>query len=55
MYNMKLRQSSCNVCVSVLGAERFSNNIADMIGYKPISLIKYFWMYGTPLICSVSV
>ncbi|TKS71365.1 Sodium- and chloride-dependent GABA transporter 3 [Collichthys lucidus] len=34
------------------GAERFSDNIEDMIGYKPLSLMKYCWMYGTPLICS---
>ncbi|XP_073323777.1 sodium- and chloride-dependent GABA transporter 2-like [Pagrus major] len=36
----------------IYGAERFSDNIADMIGYKPLSLIKYCWMYSTPLICS---
>uniref|UniRef100_UPI0037E9BB0E sodium- and chloride-dependent GABA transporter 2-like n=1 Tax=Semicossyphus pulcher TaxID=241346 RepID=UPI0037E9BB0E len=36
----------------IYGAERFSDNIEDMIGYKPLSLIKYCWMYGTPLICS---
>ena len=41
--------------VYVPGAERFSDNIEDMIGYKPLSLIKYCWMYGTPLTCSVSV
>ncbi|XP_045931242.1 solute carrier family 6 member 11a isoform X2 [Micropterus dolomieu] len=36
----------------IYGAERFSDNIEDMIGYKPLSLIKYCWMFGTPLICS---
>ncbi|KAI3369415.1 hypothetical protein L3Q82_007635 [Scortum barcoo] len=36
----------------IYGAERFSDNIEDMIGYKPMSLIKYCWMYGTPLVCS---
>ncbi|KAM8756604.1 sodium- and chloride-dependent GABA transporter 2-like [Acanthopagrus schlegelii] len=36
----------------IYGAERFSDNIEDMIGYKPLSLIKYCWMYGTPLTCS---
>lgn len=41
--------------VCMLGAGRFSDNIADMIGYKPLSLFKYLWMYGTPLVCSVSV
>ncbi|XP_075893083.1 sodium- and chloride-dependent GABA transporter 2-like isoform X2 [Nelusetta ayraudi] len=36
----------------IYGAERFSNNIAAMIGYKPMPLLKYLWMYGTPLVCS---
>ncbi|XP_034528832.1 sodium- and chloride-dependent GABA transporter 2-like [Notolabrus celidotus] len=36
----------------IYGAERFYDNIKDMIGYKPLSLIKYCWMYGTPAICS---
>lgn len=26
-----------------------------MIGYKPLSLIKYCWLYTTPLVCSVRV
>ncbi|XP_060925138.1 sodium- and chloride-dependent GABA transporter 2-like [Limanda limanda] len=36
----------------IYGAERFSNNIEDMIGYKPLSLFKFSWMYVTPLVCS---
>uniref|UniRef100_A0A3B4A6C5 Transporter n=1 Tax=Periophthalmus magnuspinnatus TaxID=409849 RepID=A0A3B4A6C5_9GOBI len=32
----------------IYGAERFSDNIADMIGYKPLFLIKYCWLYATP-------
>uniref|UniRef100_A0A671XL76 Transporter n=1 Tax=Sparus aurata TaxID=8175 RepID=A0A671XL76_SPAAU len=40
------------IILFVPGADRFSDNIEDMIGYKPLSLIKYCWMYGTPLICS---
>ncbi|XP_077430299.1 sodium- and chloride-dependent GABA transporter 2-like [Vanacampus margaritifer] len=45
------------VCQSVVigwiyGADRFSDNIEDMIGYKPLSLIKYCWLYATPVICS---
>lgn len=43
------------IILFVPGADRFSDNIEDMIGYKPLSLIKYCWMYGTPLICSVSL
>uniref|UniRef100_A0A8C5HXY5 Transporter n=1 Tax=Gouania willdenowi TaxID=441366 RepID=A0A8C5HXY5_GOUWI len=38
----------------IYGAERFSDNIEDMIGYKPLFLFKYCWLYTTPLICSVS-
>lgn len=37
------------------GSDRFCGNIADMIGYRPHALIKYSWMYGTPLTCLVSV
>lgn len=34
------------------GAQRFSDNIEDMIGYQPLALVKYCWMYATPVICS---
>lgn len=40
---------------SPAGSDRFCGNIADMIGYKPHALIKYSWMYSTPLTCIVSV
>uniref|UniRef100_A0A3B4GU01 Transporter n=1 Tax=Pundamilia nyererei TaxID=303518 RepID=A0A3B4GU01_9CICH len=36
----------------IYGADRFYTNIEDMIGYRPLSLIKYCWLYATPLICS---
>ncbi|CAI5687656.1 unnamed protein product [Oreochromis niloticus] len=36
----------------IYGADRFYTNIEDMIGYRPLSLIKYCWLYVTPLICS---
>ncbi|XP_008283676.1 solute carrier family 6 member 11a [Stegastes partitus] len=36
----------------IYGAERFCDNIEDMIGYKPLSLIKYCWLYATPITCS---
>ncbi|KAM9814177.1 sodium- and chloride-dependent GABA transporter 2-like [Neosynchiropus ocellatus] len=39
----------------IYGAHRFSNNIEDMIGYKPSSLIKYCWLYITPVICSATL
>lgn len=26
-----------------------------MIGYKPTPLLKYLWMYGTPVVCGVSM
>ncbi|KAM4588384.1 sodium- and chloride-dependent GABA transporter 2-like [Odontesthes bonariensis] len=35
----------------IYGAGRFCDNIEDMIGYKPLSPIKYCWQYVTPLIC----
>ncbi|XP_032369676.1 sodium- and chloride-dependent GABA transporter 2 isoform X2 [Etheostoma spectabile] len=39
-------------CVGwIYGADRFYDNIEDMIGYKPLSLIKYCLKYVTPVIC----
>uniref|UniRef100_A0A3Q4HID6 Transporter n=1 Tax=Neolamprologus brichardi TaxID=32507 RepID=A0A3Q4HID6_NEOBR len=34
------------------GADRFYNNLEDMIGYKPLPLIKYCLKYVTPVICT---
>lgn len=33
------------------GADRFYENLEDMIGYKPLALIKYCLKYITPVIC----
>lgn len=35
------------------GADRFYDNIEDMIGYRPGPLIKYCWMFFTPVTCIV--
>lgn len=35
------------------GADRFYNNIEDMIGYRPWSVIKYCWLFITPAVCLV--
>ncbi|XP_071059226.1 sodium- and chloride-dependent GABA transporter 2-like isoform X2 [Pseudochaenichthys georgianus] len=35
----------------IYGADLFYENIEDMIGYKPTSLIKYCLKYVTPVIC----
>uniref|UniRef100_A0AAQ5XCV0 Transporter n=1 Tax=Amphiprion ocellaris TaxID=80972 RepID=A0AAQ5XCV0_AMPOC len=41
-----------SLCIGwVYGADRFYGNIEDMIGYKPLSLIKYCLKYITPVIC----
>ncbi|XP_028260975.1 sodium- and chloride-dependent GABA transporter 2-like isoform X2 [Parambassis ranga] len=41
-----------SVCIGwVYGAEQFYNNIEDMIGYRPLPLIKYCLKYITPVIC----
>ena len=31
------------------------DNIEDMIGYRPFPVLKYCWMFVTPLICMVRV
>ncbi|KAG7225733.1 hypothetical protein INR49_012319 [Caranx melampygus] len=33
------------------GADRFYDNIEDMIGYKPFPVLKYCWMFIIPLVC----
>ncbi|XP_017276825.1 sodium- and chloride-dependent betaine transporter isoform X4 [Kryptolebias marmoratus] len=35
----------------VYGADRFHDNITDMIGYSPYPFMKYCWRYITPLVC----
>ncbi|XP_036939665.1 sodium- and chloride-dependent GABA transporter 2-like [Acanthopagrus latus] len=38
------------VCVGwVYGADRFYNNITDMIGYRPLPYMKYCWKYVSPI------
>ncbi|XP_058480129.1 sodium- and chloride-dependent betaine transporter-like [Solea solea] len=38
----------------VYGADRFLDNIEDMIGYRPYPVIKYCWLFVTPLVCGVA-
>uniref|UniRef100_A0A673XLN2 Transporter n=1 Tax=Salmo trutta TaxID=8032 RepID=A0A673XLN2_SALTR len=41
-----------SVCISwVYGADRLYDNIEDMIGYRPLPIIKYCLKYVTPVIC----
>ncbi|XP_063059033.1 sodium- and chloride-dependent GABA transporter 2-like [Engraulis encrasicolus] len=35
----------------IYGAERFYGNITDMIGYRPHELMKYCWLFITPVVC----
>lgn len=37
----------------ITGADRFYDNIEDMIGYRPSPIIKYCWMFFTPALCFV--
>ncbi|KAF3705140.1 Sodium- and chloride-dependent GABA transporter 2 [Channa argus] len=39
----------------VYGADRFYDNIEDMIGYSPFRGIKYCWLFVTPLICTLTL
>uniref|UniRef100_H2MIR5 Transporter n=1 Tax=Oryzias latipes TaxID=8090 RepID=H2MIR5_ORYLA len=39
----------------IYGADRFLDNIEDMIGYRPFPMLKYLWLFVTPSICLVSL
>ncbi|XP_038144351.1 sodium- and chloride-dependent GABA transporter 2-like [Cyprinodon tularosa] len=39
----------------IYGADRFYDNIEDMIGYRPTPVLKYCWMFVTPLICVITM
>uniref|UniRef100_A0A3Q3LTW2 Transporter n=1 Tax=Mastacembelus armatus TaxID=205130 RepID=A0A3Q3LTW2_9TELE len=39
----------------VYGADRFYDNIEDMIGYRPFPVLKYCWLFVTPLICVITL
>nr|DBA30325.1 TPA: hypothetical protein GDO54_006323 [Pyxicephalus adspersus] len=40
------------ICIGwVYGADRFYDNIQDMIGYRPWPLMKVFWVAVTPAMC----
>nr|XP_006628640.2 PREDICTED: sodium- and chloride-dependent GABA transporter 2-like [Lepisosteus oculatus] len=42
-----------SMCIGwVYGADRFYDNIEDMIGYRPWPVMKYCWLYITPAICT---
>lgn len=41
-----------SVCIGwIYGSDRFYDNIEDMIGYRPLPLIKYCLKYVTPVVC----
>ncbi|XP_041119320.1 sodium- and chloride-dependent creatine transporter 1-like isoform X2 [Polyodon spathula] len=41
----------CVVVAWVYGADRFMDDIARMIGYQPMTLVKWCWAFITPCIC----
>uniref|UniRef100_A0A671L4X4 Transporter n=1 Tax=Sinocyclocheilus anshuiensis TaxID=1608454 RepID=A0A671L4X4_9TELE len=41
----------CVVVAWVYGADRFMDNVACMIGYRPLPYMKWCWSYVTPVVC----
>ncbi|XP_074554739.1 sodium- and chloride-dependent GABA transporter 2-like [Halichoeres trimaculatus] len=39
----------------VYGADRFCDNIEDMIGFPPPRVLKYCWLFITPIICGLTL
>ncbi|KAM3926497.1 sodium- and chloride-dependent GABA transporter 2-like [Leptodactylus fuscus] len=40
------------ICIGwVYGADNFYDNVEHMIGYKPLSIMKYCWLFITPAVC----
>uniref|UniRef100_A0A673J0X4 Transporter n=1 Tax=Sinocyclocheilus rhinocerous TaxID=307959 RepID=A0A673J0X4_9TELE len=41
-----------SICIGwFYGADRLYENIVDMIGYRPLTIMKYSWKYITPIVC----
>ncbi|XP_051562709.1 sodium- and chloride-dependent GABA transporter 2-like isoform X2 [Myxocyprinus asiaticus] len=44
-----------SICIGwFYGADRLYENVADMIGYHPLPLMKYCWKYITPIVCTAT-
>ncbi|XP_067303024.1 sodium- and chloride-dependent creatine transporter 1 isoform X2 [Pseudorasbora parva] len=41
----------CVVVAWVYGADRFMDDVACMIGYRPLPYMKWCWSYVTPVVC----
>ncbi|XP_061470193.1 sodium- and chloride-dependent creatine transporter 1 isoform X2 [Rhineura floridana] len=41
----------CIVIAWIYGADRFMDDIACMVGYRPFPWMKWCWMFLTPLVC----
>ncbi|XP_066580107.1 sodium- and chloride-dependent GABA transporter 2 [Amia ocellicauda] len=49
---------ACFECICIgwfYGADRFLDNIEDMIGHRPFPLIKYCWLLLTPVVCAATM
>lgn len=53
MFPVEVSDRKMVIVLFPTGSNQFYDNIEDMIGYRPISLIKWCWKIVTPGICAV--
>lgn len=51
--SVKLSLAMTRISTHPTGADRFYRNIEDMLGYQVFPVLKYCWLFITPIVCVV--